>query len=430
MLIALTLSCSSGDKEAGAEGSAEVSEAAVESVEAAPTDEAMMQDPSVAEQPIAPADEAVTAEAAQDMNAVAPTDEFAPLPEDQQPTETAQTEAPPTDPSLTEAPPAELAQTETQPAEQTDNNQNDLFGGAATTGDALTETAPPVEEAPVVKKSLPLAHIKSKPFKKGGQLLNTVYIAREGDTLASISEKLFAEDKTKMLKKANPHLKKSVKTGAKVYFNSPNRPDDADRMLTVYEDQGLPPTTYMTNDGDTLKSLAMQWYGTEASYKEIYAINRNLSSTTDLPVGTELQYWPPSASIIAYSTNKPAEEQVAQAPEPMVEPPAPAVAEEVLPPAAPSAPPADAMAQNQPPPTDPLAAGTVTNTLPPPPPDLNAPTLPPPPAAISKKKSSHDTMDKDTIMYAVAAGVLLVGGGALVAIRRKNAKRNSGVTQI
>jgi LPXTG-motif cell wall-anchored protein len=47
-----------------------------------------------------------------------------------------------------------------------------------------------------------------------------------------------------------------------------------------------------------------------------------------------------------------------------------------------------------------------------------------------KKPAATEVMDKDTIMYAVAAGVLLIGGGALVAIRRRSNKRNQGITQV
>jgi LPXTG-motif cell wall-anchored protein len=46
-----------------------------------------------------------------------------------------------------------------------------------------------------------------------------------------------------------------------------------------------------------------------------------------------------------------------------------------------------------------------------------------------KKKGKSDSADKDTVMYAVAGGVLLVGGGLLFIIRRRNA-RKGGVTQI
>ena len=70
-----------------------------------------------------------------------------------------------------------------------------------------------------------------------------------------------------------------MKTGDKVYFNSPNRPDDKEKMITVYEDQGLPPSAYTTKDGDTLKSLAQEWYGSEDSWKKKFtpSIKRNLA---------------------------------------------------------------------------------------------------------------------------------------------------------
>jgi phage tail protein X len=308
----------------------------------------------------------------------------------------------------------------------TDTASNDLFGGAITAGDGGSA---PAEEKP---KKASLAHIKSKPFKKGGQLLNTVYIAREGDTLDSVSERLFGENKVKELKKANPSLKVNLKPGDKVYFNSPNRPDDNEKMMTVYEDQGLPPTAYTTKEGDTLKSLSMEWYGTESGYKEIYALNKNVNSTTELAPGTELQYWPSSVSVMAYAKKPEGGSDVAQNP-PVQEEPAPSApppVAEVIPPPPPTGPAPDMMGQNNmgamP------GAGSMNNSLPPPPPppDLNAPAFPPPPTMAKKKPAATEVMDKDTIMYAVAAGVLLIGGGALVAIRRRSNKRNQGITQV
>src|SRR5438876_1017644 len=100
-----------------------------------------------------------------------------------------------------------------QPAEEGANPE--VSEAATQTTDAA---ATPVEEN-TPKKMSSLSHIKDVPFKKGGQLLNTVYIAREGDTLQSVSEKLFGENKTKLLKKTNPYLKnRDLKTGDKVYF--------------------------------------------------------------------------------------------------------------------------------------------------------------------------------------------------------------------
>src|SRR5438270_185344 len=81
--------------------------------------------------------------------------------------------------------------------------QDDLFGAGAAGGAAAD--AGGGSDAPPPRK-VGLAHIKDAPFSRGGQNLNTVYIARDGDTVDSVSQKLFGEDKSKMLKKANPTL--------------------------------------------------------------------------------------------------------------------------------------------------------------------------------------------------------------------------------
>ena len=79
----------------------------------------------------------------------------------------------------------------------------------------------------------------------------------------------------------------------------------------------------------------------------------------------------------------------------------------------------------------------VNNGMPPPPPPMNGPDMnaaPPPPAppVSMRKKRDNGTgaMDKDTIMYAAAAGVLLIGSGILIAIRRRNSRKNQGITQV
>ncbi len=435
-IVATTVSCSSGDKDGDA-ASSDVAEATSDSTDAAanpdaiasdtpPADGAAATDQAAVDGTTPPADSMAADPSAIDPNvAVATPDNNPP----------ADPNAPPADPNAAVTTPPADATAQASPAPDAaaspapETASNDLFGGAAaTTADSATNSAPPADEKP--KKAM-LAHIKSKPFKKGGQLLNTVYLAREGDTIDSVSDKLFGENKVKQMKKANPALKANLNAGDKVYFNSPNRADDAEKMMTVYEDQGLPATTYTSKDGDTLKSLAMEWYGSEGSFKEIYAINKNLSSTTELPAGTDLQYWPASVNIVAYA-KKDAGTQVADngAP-PAIPEPAPAAANT----APMTPPPVPNMAQNQMPPSPNNGmpgAGTMNNGMnpPPPPPDLNAPAFPPPPSAMKKKAMPAEAVDKDTIMYAVAAGILLIGGGTLVAIRRRSAKRNQGITQV
>jgi hypothetical protein len=63
-----------------------------------------------------------------------------------------------------------------------------------------------------------------------------------------------------------------------------------------------------------------------------------------------------------------------------------------------------------------------------PPPDMNAG---PPPLKPAHKKDIGNSagMDKDLVLQAGVAGIILVGILSLVALRRKRS-RNSGVTQI
>mgnify|MGYP007042115996 FL=1 len=71
------------------------------------------------------------------------------------------------------------------------------------------------------------------------------------------------------------------------------------------------------------------------------------------------------------------------------------------------------------------------NPPPPPMPDLNAAPPPPPPAPMRKpKKDMGGNMDKDMVFNLFAAGAVVIGVLALVMIRRRNSRRNSGATQV
>ncbi len=410
-VMVAVVSCSSGDQKEET-ASPDVADATSGSTDTPPPAElGTSPDQGMASPETAAADATPTAETSEadlaagippaDPNAAPPSDATA-APVDSN----APPEAGATDTTKNEPPPAEP--------------QGDLFGaGAGATDTVPTGDVPP----PSVPKKMALSHVRDMPFNRGGQLLNTVYIARDGDTLDLVSQRLFAEDKTKSLKKANPTLKRGVKVGDKIYFNSPNRADDKDKMLVVYEDQGLPPSTYTTKEGDTLKSLAQEWYGTEGSYKEIYAINRGLASPKELLPGTELQYWPASATVAAYGMPKNTEVAM-NAPAPAGNPPPPSN----------NMPPPPTSGGNMPP-----TAGSMNNTIPPPPSNNMLPPPPPaevnampppPPPPIYKRKKDLGTPDKDTMMYAGVAGILLLGTGALIAVRRRASRKNQGVTQV
>ena len=60
--------------------------------------------------------------------------------------------------------------------------------------------------------SAPLQKVKEAPFQQGGHLLNTVYVARPGDTFKSISSMVYGNpDHVKDLKASNPGMKTGPK---------------------------------------------------------------------------------------------------------------------------------------------------------------------------------------------------------------------------
>lgn len=278
--------------------------------------------------------------------------------------------------------------------------------------------------APVVRKSF-ANHIKNEAFENNGQLLNTVYIARSGDTVESISEKLFGSgDQVDTLVSANPKLSRGVKTGDQVYFNSPNRTEDT-TMMSVYEDMGNAPQTYVTKKGDTLGSLASEWYGDPLSYKEIFAFNKSLGTPDSLDEGTELIYWPASVEVAAYggaSNTQVADAGMPEGPNPASNaglPPPPAMDPPPPPPPAP-----DMMANNNmPPPPPAMGAGSLDPPPPPPPPPL-------PKAPSIKKKKAKGGMDQDTIMTIAIVGTVLVALGFLIMVKKRNGRKNQGLTQV
>lgn len=156
----------------------------------------------------------------------------------------------------------------------------------------------PKEEAPAPKKTyVPVQKIKSEPFQRAGQNLNTVYMARPGDDISSISEKIYGDDRSKDLLAANPHLKRGVKVGDKVYYESPNRPNDQSSLLTAFEDSNVPSETYVSKPGENIRGISQELLGDSRSWMEIWATNPDIDSKWALSPGTEIRYWPKEAEL-------------------------------------------------------------------------------------------------------------------------------------
>ncbi len=306
------------------------------------------------------------------------------------------------------------------------------------------EESPKMEEAPKPKASL--QKIKDVPFREGGQLLNTVYIARPKDDYKKISTMIYGSDsKAGDLKKANSGMKK-VKPGQKVYYNSPKRPEDESKMMIYYEDAGVPAESYIAKDGDDLKKISKDLVGYSDGWKEIWATN-SVESKGKVPAGTELKYWKGAAAEASLKPPMPetagtmAPPKVADLPPPPMPEPKQANVPPVQPmPAAPPAP--EARPADLPPPPLPEA-----NMPPPPPmPEANMPPPPPPSEQVAKKPDmpppppagmnannkkpkppvlapEEGGLDQETMMYLAGAGIVAAALAGIIIIRKKKAQK-------
>lgn len=300
---------------------------------------------------------------------------------------------------------------------------------------AATTIIEPEPTAP--KVSAPLQKMAAAPWKVGKVWFNTVYFARPGDTLKSISKMIYGSDKTKELKKGNVTFKtRDVKPGDKVYYNSPNRPDDSARMITFYEDSGIASEVYVAKAGDNIKKVSKKLLGYEGAWKEVWASNI-VDSKGVLPEGTELRFWKGGA-VAAATQAAPKEETIARN---EVVPPAPA---ETLPaaetPAAPAMPPEEMglPTQAEMPPPPPMPEQQAGMEMPPPPPlagEMEPPPPPPPAQAVNPpppppkkveemvEEPGEEEGNKD--MTTALAGVVIIAAGAagLIVLRKRKKQK-------
>ncbi len=315
----------------------------------------------------------------------------------------------------------------------------------------------------------PLMKVKDSAFTgPGGATLNRVYIARPKDTTKSISQKVYgAPSHTKELVKWNPVLKRGVRSGDKVYYSSAANPSDG-KMMNYYEEAGVSPMTYVSKDGDNLRTVSKSLLGFNDAWKEVWVTNPSVESKGKIPAGLTLSYWPASGTAAPVqtmaTTAPPADTAQPNLPStlPDAAPQVPPQASNVIPPAATTQPPSDPFNQLPPsgadplappppndavanavgaPPVPPVAAGTMAVTDPLAPPTAQNPAVPPvvKPPSLSKPKKAPATvaaddggMDSDTQLALGAGGILLVAAAILFVVIKKNRSKRMdlGQTQV
>ncbi|HVK62523.1 MAG TPA: hypothetical protein VM432_13275 [Bdellovibrionales bacterium] len=426
------------DDEAGGEEVAEAAPAEEGGDDLSLDDESLPEDVASTEEP----------PAVEEPSALAPTDEVAEAaPETDEPV--FEESAPVDDTQVAAAEPPAIEEPGAAVPEET-----------ASAEPPVLEPAPTEAPAPAYR---PLLKAKDAAFAANdGTNLNRVYYARPGDTAKSISEKIYGSNRSKDLKNWNPMLAaRGAKVGDKVYYSSPTNPQDTS-MLTYYEEQGVPPQTYISKSGDNIRSVSKDLLGNKDSWKEVWASNADVESKGDIPEGTALRYWPEGAAPVAVAAAETTPPMPTDVAPPTELPPAGQFPDQAgVPPQDTGAPPADPFAQQPtdtglppdmaangtdgmappPLPEDPTnesaAAGTVgavpSDSMEPPPPP---PPLPAEPKPVAKKAApaeplpgDEEAMDPDTTMALGVAGLLLIAAAALFVFIRKNRAKKLDMTQ-
>lgn len=131
--------------------------------------------------------------------------------------------------------------------------------------------------------------LKTKPFKKGDDLLNAYYYAKKTDrNWFDVSQRIYGDIKSAdKLKKWNNNL--SLVAGSIVYYQSANRAEDEAKMLNYVFDQKLGLAKYTVKKGDSLASIAEKLYGSKELWNELQDLNK-ISDPTQLEVGENLVF--------------------------------------------------------------------------------------------------------------------------------------------
>ncbi len=303
----------------------------------------------------------------------------------------------------------------------------DTLGESSLPAESVVDTAPPVEEPTTMSTATELPpsqqseepkpvvsyrKVETTPWTEGGKLLNTVYVARDGDNWKSVSTMIYGSEKASDLKKMNPAIKsRKLKTGDKVYYNSPHRPEDSSKVLTYYEDSGMAPEVYIAKSGDNLKNIAKELFGSKEGWKELYATNE-FESKGSLDEGTQIKYWRSSPPAMK-------SEVAAAQPPPMEAAPLPAAD---IPPVAdmpPPVPPAQGEMAPPPPPPPDMAMNDVPPPPPPPPPVEAIAPPPPPPPMKANVDSGEAPMGEDQTQMLAAGAIVFVGLALFIMLRRR-----------
>lgn len=149
------------------------------------------------------------------------------------------------------------------------------------------------------KSQKPVVH--SMPVKEGEHWLNAYYFVTGDESWGTLSQKFYGrEDRAELLAQWNRGA--SVAVGTVIYYNSPFRPQDREKMLSFGEDFGQPFERRTIASGDSLSKIAGQMWGNVHAWPAIAAVNPQLAHPDVIEVGETL-FLPPTFNSQKVLTN-------------------------------------------------------------------------------------------------------------------------------
>jgi hypothetical protein len=134
--------------------------------------------------------------------------------------------------------------------------------------------------------------VKDQPFQVDGRWMNAFYMVRNSqETWTTLSEMIYDRaDRADILSQWNKGG--TLKVGRVVYYNSALRPEDSSSMKVLAMDFGIPMETITIKRGDTLSLIGQAMYGDAQTWKELAALNPQISSPDIIQVGQTLSVQP------------------------------------------------------------------------------------------------------------------------------------------
>jgi hypothetical protein len=135
--------------------------------------------------------------------------------------------------------------------------------------------------------------IAASPFQSpDGRWLNAFYFVRsDNESWESISTKLYGRpDRAEFLKTWNSS--RGLAPGEVVYYNSPSRPEDTSEMKTFARDFGFELENVTVRKDDWMSKLGAARYGDVRSWREIAALNPEISNPDLIEIGQVLRVQP------------------------------------------------------------------------------------------------------------------------------------------